>query len=250
MEDPGARRFKSRFLKETRYMPRYQLILIGTGLLFGLATACGDGGEQSVPRSPEPAAEPPARAMVPAQPPAPAVSPAAVQRAQDAPAPAASGEARTGAAAGVAWTVPARWQVQPPRTMRVATYLIPKAEGDEEPGECAVFFFGQGQGGSVELNLQRWRDQFETVSGGPPTPAQRQSAINGISVTAVSLAGTYLASMGPMFQSGAVKKPGYKMLGAIVEAPEGNVFLKLTGPEETVMGAEGEFQDLLNSLRK
>ena len=56
--------------------------------------------------------------------------------------------------------------------------------------------------------------------------------------------------MGPMFQSGSVKKPNYKMLGAIVEAPEGNVFFKLTGPEKTVMGTEDEFQKLLNSLRK
>ena len=222
-------------------MPRHHLISVCTGFLFVFVTACGNGGEQSDPPSPEPPVEPPAPAAIPVMP-----------VGQDTPAAAAapSGEQATGEAAGVGWTVPARWQVQPPRMMRVATYLVPTAEGDDEPGECAVFFFGQGQGGSVELNLQRWQDQFETESGGPPTPAQRQSSINGIPVTTVSLAGTYLASMGPMFQSGAEKKPGYKMLGAIVEAPEGNVFLKLTGPEKTVLGAEGEFQDLMNSLRK
>ncbi len=220
----------------TRHLP----IFICSCLLIGAVSACGNSGEQTVPRQPEPAAVPPAPAAVPAM--------AQGQGTRD-PA-AAPGETASGEAAGVAWTVPTRWQVQPPRMMRVATYLVPMAEGDDEAGECAVFFFGQGQGGSVDLNLQRWRDQFETESGEPPTPAQRRSTINGIPVTAVSLAGTYLASMGPMFQSGAVKKPGYKMLGAIVEAPEGNVFLKLTGPEKTVMGAEGEFQELVKSLRK
>lgn len=219
-------------------MTRHRLIPVCTGLLLFAVTACGNGGEQSVPPSADPPAEAPALAAAPA-----------VPRTQDAPA-AASGETTTGEAAGVGWTAPARWEAQPPRMMRVATYLVPKAEGDDEPGECAVFFFGQGQGGSVDLNLQRWRDQFETESGGTPTPAQRKTTINGIPVTTVSLAGTYLASMGPMFQSGAVKKPGYKMLGAIIEAPEGNVFVKLTGPEKTVLSAEGEFQDLLNSLRK
>ncbi len=221
-------------------MPRQQFISICAVLLFGVAAACGNGGEQSDPRSPQPPADPP-----------PLVAAPAVAERPDVSAPAsAQGEAATGAAAGVAWTVPPRWEVQPPRTMRVATYLIPKAEGDDEPGECAVFFFGRGQGGSVDLNLQRWRDQFETESGGPPSPAERKSTINDLTVTTVSLAGIYLASMGPMFQSGAVKKPGYKMLGAIIEAPEGNVFLKLTGPEKTVLSAEGEFQDFLNSLRK
>ena len=220
-------------------MQRHHLISICAGLLFSAVTACGNGGEQSVPPSSEPPVEPPAPAAI-----------AAVPDRQEVREPMrAPGEAKTDEAAGVGWTVPARWQVQPPRTMRVATYMVPKSEGDDEPGECAVFFFGQGQGGSVELNLQRWRDQFETDSGGPPTPAQRQSSINGIPVTTVSLAGTYLASMGPMFQSGAVKKTGYKMLGAIIQAPEGNVFLKLTGPEQTVMSAEDEFQELLNSLK-
>lgn len=221
-------------------MPRHHLFSICTVFLFGVAAACGNGGEQSDPRPSNPPADPPPPATVPA-----------IAERPDAPAPVQTqGEAATGTAAGVAWTVPLRWEVQPPRTMRVATYLIPKAEGDDEPGECAVFFFGQGQGGSVDLNLQRWRDQFETDSGGPPSPAERKSAINDLAVTTVSLAGTYLASMGPMFQSGTVKKPGYKMLGAIIEAPEGNVFVKLTGPEKTVLSAEGEFQNLLNSLRK
>ena len=226
-------------------MTRHPLIAICAVFLFGVAAACGNGGEQSESdtRSPMPPGEPPPPATVPAvaeRPDAPADAPVQVNT---------SGETTTGEAAGVGWTVPARWEVQPPRTMRVATYLIPKAEGDDEPGECAVFFFGQGQGGSVDLNLQRWRDQFETESGGTPTPAQRKSAINGLTVTTVSLAGTYLASMGPMFQSGAVKKPGYKMLGAIIEAPEGNVFVKLTGPEKTVLGADDEFQAFLNSLK-
>ena len=221
-------------------MPRHQFISISAVFLFGVVAACGNGGEQSESQPPNPPADP-----------TPLVAAPAVAERPDVSAPvSAQEEAATGSAAGVAWTVPSRWEVQPPRTMRVATYLIPKAEGDDEPGECAVFFFGRGQGGSVDLNLQRWRDQFETESGGPPSPAERKSTINDLAVTTVSLAGTYLASMGPMFQSGAVKKPGYKMLGAIIEAPEGNVFVKLTGPEKTVLSAEGEFQDFLNSLRK
>ena len=223
-------------------MPRYPVIAICAVSLFGIAAACGNGGEPSETRSPEPPADPP-----------PLVAAPAVAESPGAPGPAsmnAQEQTTTGAAAGIAWTVPPRWEVQPPRTMRVATYLIPKAAEDDEPGECAVFYFGRGQGGSVDLNLQRWRDQFETDTGGPPSLAERKSTINGLAVTTVSLAGTYLASMGPMFQSGAVKKPGYRMLGAIVEAPEGNVFVKLTGPEKTVLGADGEFQAFLNSLRK
>jgi hypothetical protein len=40
------------------------------------------------------------------------------------------------------------------------------------------------------------------------------------------------------------------MLGAIVEAPEGNVFFKLTGPAKTVAAAEKQFEALLKSVKR
>jgi hypothetical protein len=46
------------------------------------------------------------------------------------------------------------------------------------------------------------------------------------------------------------KRPGYRLLGAIVEAPQGNVFFKLTGPLATVGAAEPELDALVASIRK
>lgn len=200
---------------------------------FGLVAACGQNSE------PAPEASQPGL-MAASEMPSP-------QAAASQPASSAS---MTGEIAGISWTVPARWEVQGPRTMRIATYAIPPAEGDAEPAECAVFFFGTGQGGSIELNTKRWRDQFESPEGKSAQLNQQKSTINGLSVTTVSIEGTYLASMGPMFQSGAVKKIDHKMQGAIIEAPEGNVFLKMTGPAKTIESAEAEFKTLLNSLEK
>ncbi len=71
-----------------------------------------------------------------------------------------------------------------------------------------------------------------------------------MSVTTVTVSGTYLASMGPMFDNGQAKKTGYKMMGAIIEAPEGNVFIKFIGPEKTVTKEDGVFKELLNSIKK
>src|SRR5262249_19332281 len=61
--------------------------------------------------------------------------------------------------AGIEWIVPAKWTPQGERTMRVATYTIPSAPTDPEVGECAVFFFGSGQGGDVQTNINRWISQ-------------------------------------------------------------------------------------------
>ncbi len=172
----------------------------------------------------------------------------------------ATGQATPGAApavaagdsaAGIAWSAPPRWVAQAPRPMRAATYRVPAAGGDPDGGECAVFFFGAGQGGDVDANLKRWYGQFEQP-GGKSSEQAAQTArrtINGLKVTTVDLAGTYLASAGPM---SPVKEsqPGYRLLGAIVEAPQGNVFFKFTGPAKTAAASADEFQGLLKSLRK
>ena len=68
-------------------------------------------------------------------------------------------------------------------------------------------------------------------------------------VTLVQVAGAYLAPAGPMMQSSG-KKENFRLLGAIVEGPEGSVFYKFTGPAKTVSGAEGEFSAMVESLAK
>lgn len=147
--------------------------------------------------------------------------------------------------AGIGWTVPSRWGEHPPRQMRVATYMIPPADGDEQGGECAVFFFGGGQGGDVEANIARWVGQFENTG----TPKRSTKTVNGMKVWTVEIAGTYLAPGGPMMQSQG-KFENYRLLGAIIDAPDGSVFFKFTGPKKTVTAAEAEFEELVGSVAK
>jgi hypothetical protein len=147
-------------------------------------------------------------------------------------------------AGGILWTVPARWTAGAGSSMRVATYAIPAAKGSDS-GECAVFFFGPGQGGGIDDNVARWAKQFE----GAPAPKSATATVAGMRVTRAEVAGTYLAPGGPMMQSTG-KKTGYRLLGAIVEAPGGNVFFKLTGPASTVGTAQAEFEALVASIRK
>jgi hypothetical protein len=46
------------------------------------------------------------------------------------------------------------------------------------------------------------------------------------------------------------KLENYRLRGAIVEAPEGLVFFKCTGPVETMENAEEEFEELVESVQK
>jgi len=152
--------------------------------------------------------------------------------------------AAEGSAGGMRWTVPARWQSAGPKPMRAATYTIPGAAAADN-GECGVFFFGTGQGGGVEENLQRWAGQFE----GATAPKKSEKTVNGLKVHLISLSGTYLSPSGPMMQSQG-KKAGWSLSGAIVEAPDGNVFFKCVGPAATIQKAQPEIDELLKSVAK
>jgi hypothetical protein len=152
----------------------------------------------------------------------------------------------TPAVAGIRWSVPQGWMEGPPRQMRFATYMTQPAEGDNEGGECSVSFFGTGQGGDVDQNIDRWIGQFEN----PSSPVRSSKKVNGLTVHLVSVDGSYVGMSGPMMQQGGGKKENFALLGAIVDAPEGTVFFKLTGPKKTVANIEGSFNAMIESMQK
>jgi hypothetical protein len=150
-----------------------------------------------------------------------------------------------GTVAGIKWGVPSRWLAQGERPMRAATYGVPAAEGDSEGGECAVFYFGNDQGGTIDANIDRWVGQFEQASA----PVRGTKDVNGMKVTTVEIAGSYLAPSGPMMMPSG-KKDNFKLLGAIIQGPEGSVFFKFTGPAKTIDASAAEFDAMIGSIRK
>lgn len=131
--------------------------------------------------------------------------------------------------------------------MRKASYEVPRASGDSEDGELAVFYFGPGQGGSIDANVERWVKQFSGVSASDVKRADREA--NGLRQHTVEIEhGTFDA--GPMAMSGGKgPKNDYALQGAIVETPSGAYFFKMTGPARTVAAARAPFFQLLDSVR-
>ena len=157
--------------------------------------------------------------------------------------------ARAEEAGGLSWRAPAGWSSQP-KPMRAANYVAPGAGGAED-GELAVYYFGAGQGGSVEANVKRWIGQFRAPDGGPADGLAKRSqkTVNGVAITLLELEGTYLFKPFPMAPQ-ATPKPGYRMLAAIAAGPDAPVFFKLTGPAATVGAAESAFQALVDSIKQ
>jgi hypothetical protein len=61
------------------------------------------------------------------------------------------------------------------------------------------------------------------------------------------VSGAYTGMGGPNAPGGA-PKAGYRLLGAIVEGPQGSVFFKFAGPAKTVAQNQGAFEKMLDSI--
>jgi hypothetical protein len=148
----------------------------------------------------------------------------------------------------ITWVDPPGLRRVPPKSpMRKASFEVPHAKEDKEDGELAVFYFGPGQGGTIDANVDRWVKQFTGVAPGDVKRADREA--NGLRQHTVEIQhGTFDAGQMSMGGSGGPKKD-YALAGAIVEAPSGAYFFKMTGPAKTVAAAHAAFFQLLDSVR-
>ena len=154
------------------------------------------------------------------------------------------------AAGELHYKVPEGWVGEhPSSSMRVAQYKLPKAEGDGEDGSLVLYYFGAGQGGSVQANIDRWVGQMEQPDGGSSKDRAKIETltVNGLKVTTVDVGGTYTAEMSP--GSGTRNNNrNYRLRAAIVETPKGAYFAKLIGPEKTVTRWDQAFMAYVNSF--
>lgn len=160
-----------------------------------------------------------------------------------APHPTAAPEAQD-IAGGLAWHVEEPLVSRPPSSsVRAAEYIV----RDHPEAELAVFHFGAGQGGSVDDNIDRWLGQFTQPDGRETRDVAtvEHREYGGLPATYVDTTGVFSGMRGEGATEGA---GGQRMLGAIIEGPEGLVFFKLIGPRDAVTEAEDAFVHLLESI--
>ncbi len=153
------------------------------------------------------------------------------------------GQGQAPAAAGapaIAYDLPNGWnREQPSSNMRVDQATISGQGGN---ATMAVFFFGEGGGGPVQSNMQRWAEQM----GHNQMPKTESFDVNGYKVTWMDLSGTLQPSS--MMAGPRTPQPGSRMLAAVVEGKGGPWFFKVTGPEKTLSGERDKFLSMLHSI--
>jgi gluconolactonase len=126
--------------------------------------------------------------------------------------------------------LPAAWKGErPSNRLRLAQYIIPAAEGDDENAELVI---SGPFGGSAGENVKRWLDQFDAADR---EVKMSQGETEQGKYIFVDLTGTYNKSIGPPALRKSQPMPGYRVLNVMFTVSDGaNYFLKLSGPEKTV----------------
>ena len=125
------------------------------------------------------------------------------------------------------------------RFMANVTFTV----GGESGADVVFYFFGPNSG-DVQSNATRWMKQFESKEG---TEKTETLDAGGSKITLVSTEGTFNRGMpgGP-----TTPMKDYALLGAILESPEGLVFVKMTGPAELVKSKRTQFIDFVTAAVK
>lgn len=142
------------------------------------------------------------------------------------------------------FTRPSTWTaVKTESPMRKAQLSVPAGKAGTEAGEVIFFHFGPSNGGGTQANVDRWYRQFQG-SRDQIKARTEDGRAGALKVTYVHAEGTYLSGMpgGPQ-----TPKPGFALLGAIVEAAGGHIFVKFTGPKDVVADGAAGFKKMVET---
>ena len=125
---------------------------------------------------------------------------------------------------------------------RALQYAVPGRDGT---GEASLIFsvFKDGDGGPIQMNIDRWVGQFRPTGDVPPRVERDSIEVDGMAVWMTELEGSY-AGMGA-----AAPRAGWAQLGAIMEAPGRNIYIRLLGPSQTVLENHDAFNELVRSAK-
>jgi len=144
------------------------------------------------------------------------------------------------------FTRPVNWEwVEVTSSMRKAQLKVNDAD-KKGSAEVIFFYFGEGNGGGTQANVDRWLGQFQEPKDKINSKVEEATA-GKHKVTYVQAEGTYMSGMpgGPK-----TAQPNSMLMGAILESNQGNVFVRLTGPADLAKASKSDFRKMIDAAAK
>jgi len=155
--------------------------------------------------------------------------------------------------------VPAEFERTEPANRMIEDEFVAKA-GEGDDAKTARLYM-MPSGGSVQLNVDRWKSQF--TGGGEDSFQSESTKVGNWDVIVAEASGTYKDRMdgGPFAPGRIVERPDYAMLAAIVVPPapgdqdvspdrRQKYFVKMIGPKEVIEANRDAFLGMVKGLQE
>ncbi len=143
--------------------------------------------------------------------------------------------------------LPTGWASRAPSSsMRLAEFTTPAIAG--KGAEVIAYFFGGGQGGSVEANLARWHAQFSNPNGQPVEQKLLTPQPSAFKITIAEYRGMYARGIGAGSAPDAALL-NTVLIAAIVETPKGTITFQLFGPTAAVDAQRDAYINFVSALK-
>jgi hypothetical protein len=153
---------------------------------------------------------------------------------------------------GLTSKTPAGWQKQKPSSsLRMLQMSVPKAEGDMEDAELAIFYF-QGGGGNTEDNLRRWKSQFIAPKGktiDDVSKLEKYKVGKVADVVCLDVSGTYLYKNPKAPNAKEERKENFRRFNVILDTDKDTYFITLTGPAKTMQMHKEAFDNWIKAFK-
>jgi hypothetical protein len=144
--------------------------------------------------------------------------------------------------------VPVGWTSrEPSSSMRLAEFVAGAAAPGAPGAEVVVYFFGPGQGGTVEANLARWKGQFSNPDGGSVSEGITHET-SAFPLTVAEYRGTYARGVG-VGSAPEAARPNHVLVAVVAETPKGTIFFQLFGPAAAVAAQRDSYLAFVRGLK-
>lgn len=155
--------------------------------------------------------------------------------------------------------VPAEFERTEPANRMIEDEFVAKAGEGDDAKKARLYMMPSG--GSVQLNVDRWKSQF--AGGGEDAFKSESMKVGDWDVIVAEGAGTFKDRMGggPFAPGRIVERPDYAMLAAIVVPPapgdqdvspdrRQKYFVKMIGPKEVIEANRDAFLSMIKGLKE
>jgi hypothetical protein len=159
------------------------------------------------------------------------------------------------------WLIPRPPVLPPPRTSikknikptqaPQESQTLPQQPEDNSPLELIIYYFGSSNPDDLQTNIKAWQEEIEPspILTNRPTPTTTTRKIaNYYTAHEIKLNGQ-LKIIAPYPSLPPITLPNYQLIGLIIEKPEGNLYLRLTGPTQSIDRFKKTWNDFISSIR-